>query len=154
MPKEPSVPAHQTFHRMCLALSYLGTLTQALLFSDSLSGLAVDSQPWPRSPPLDAFSGYQPPPFPSSPHWGTASQGQSWGVKTGEAGGILKSKEGKFIFAKPSTQKATFFFFFAKASVLQKPFSKHEDLLQKKRESISHIGKRPGAEDMKATSWQ
>ena len=32
-------------------------------------------------------------------------------VKTGEAGGILKGKEGKFIFANPSTQKVTFFFF-------------------------------------------
>ena len=35
MPKVPSVPAHQTFYRMCLVLSYLGNPMQALLFSDS-----------------------------------------------------------------------------------------------------------------------
>lgn len=145
MPKVPSVPAHQTFHRMCLALSYLGTLTQALLFSDSLPCLAVDSQPWPRSPPLDAFSGYQPPPFPSSPHWGTASQGQSWGVKTGEAGGILKSKEGKFIFAKPSTQKATFFFFFLLKPQFSKNLSASMKTYRRKKEKAFHtLEKGPG----------
>ena len=66
----------------------------------------------------------------------------------------MKSKEGKFIFAKPSTQKVTFFFFFAKASILQNLSASMKTHPQKKRESISHVGKRPGAEDMKATSWQ
>lgn len=61
----------------------------------------------------------------------------------------MKGKEGKFIFAKPSTQKVTFFFF-AKASILQNLSASMKTHPQKKRESISHVGKRPGAEDMKA----
>lgn len=60
----------------------------------------------------------------------------------------MKGKEGKFIFAKPSTQKVTFFF--AKASILQNLSASMKTHPQKKRESISHVGKRPGAEDMKA----
>lgn len=68
MPKVPSVPAHQTFHRTCLELSYLGTLMQVLLFSDSpavfssrLTAMAKESLLWmpslstptiPHQPPL------------------------------------------------------------------------------------------------------
>lgn len=69
MPKVPSIPAHQTFHRMCLVLSYLGTLTQAVLFSDSpavfssrLTAMAKESLLW--TPSL-TINPHHPPPAPT-----------------------------------------------------------------------------------------
>lgn len=46
--------------------------------------------------------------------------------------------------------RKSLFFFFAKASILQNLSASIKTHPQKKRESISHIGKRPGAEDKKA----